>query len=226
MFNISISQSHMFRTLTRRITPLVAGTLAFGVFPLRKSSFMQDTTANNEEIMATIKQSTLFQKLDNDDAFTCFRGRQQLPNQHHRNLVTAGLLFGKGLLEIDPIIFDNTKGEYYSFNHIGDKLISDDGKVHNGITATLLDEGLCGAGFPFLPSKKGVTANLSINFENQIPPASNVVLKAKVIEHKGRKVKIAGSLQTLSDDPITIATATCVLVEPKWFKYFSWFQFI
>ncbi|QEL62169.1 hypothetical protein SBP28_004180 [Candidozyma auris] len=96
--------------------------------------------------------------------------------------------------------------------------------LHNGITATILDEGLCACGFSSLPSKRGVTANLTIDFKNQAQPQSTVVLRAKVAEAKGRKVVIDGTLSTfpthLGEKPMEIASAKCVLVEPKWFKYF------
>lgn len=164
----------------------------------------------------------------NNESFIRISQSDNLPQQHHHNYVGSGLLFGPNLMEIDPIIFLNPdSGEITSFYHLGSKLISQDGLIHNGVTSTIIDEGLCTCGFSRLPSKKGVTAKLSISFENQAPPNSTVVLKAKVVESKGRKVVIDGVLETFPLDgsnPITIANANCVLVEPKWFKYLSWLQ--
>lgn len=216
----------MFRTITRITTPIIAGTIAFGVFPLKKSQWKSAHDNDNPEILEKIKQSTLFKQLEGNKAFIQHSARNEFPNQHHKNLVTAGLLYGKDMFETSPIIFSDGKQKFYAFYHIGNKLVSEDGKVHNGIVSTIMDEGLCGAGFPLLPSKKGVTAKLSIDFKNQAPPNSIVVLKANVADHKGRKVVIHGSLETLNDNPITIANGDCVLVEPKWFKYFSWLLFI
>ncbi|KAG7665930.1 uncharacterized protein J8A68_000553 [[Candida] subhashii] len=65
---------------------------------------------------------------------------------------------------------------------------------------------------------------------NQAPPQSTVVLRAKVKEAKGRKVVIGGYLETLplddnkAEKPLLIAESTCILVQPKWFKYFTWLQ--
>lgn len=216
----------MFRTITRITTPFIAGTIAFGAFPLKKSQWKPTETNDNQEILEKIKQSSLYKELEGNKEFVQHSARDQFPEQHHKNMVTAGLWYGDNMFEASPIIFSDNKERLYAFYHLGNKLVSEDGKIHNGITSTILDEGLCATGFPLLPSKKGVTAKLSIDFLNQAPSNSLVVLKANVVEHKGRKVVIKGSLETLSDDPVVIAHGNCVLVEPKWFKYFSWLLFI
>lgn len=217
----------MFRATTRLTSPLVAGALAFALVP-RKSQFESDKTPSSR-VEHQIKQSPEFQALVQDDNLSVLNLRKQFPKQHHNNLVTAGLLYGDNLFEMDPIVFTNSRtGQLYAFHYLGLKLVGEDGNIHNGITATLLDEGLCAAGFGFLPSKKGVTARLSIDFADRAPANAPVLLSAQVVSHNGRKVVIDGKLQTLNDGspPVTIATASCVLIEPKWFKYFSWFQFI
>ncbi|KAH3685430.1 hypothetical protein WICPIJ_003588 [Wickerhamomyces pijperi] len=70
--------------------------------------------------------------------------------------------------------------------------------------------------------KRGVTAKLTIDFKDRVKTDATVLLKAKVVESKGRKVVIAGHIETVDENPEVIATANCILVEPKWFKYFSW----
>lgn len=176
--------------------------------------------------MAKIESSSLYKRLDKDPANIKYYTSEMFPEQHHKNHVGTGLLFGPNLFEVDPVLFINeSKGELTGFYHLGKELISQDGLIHNGVTSTILDEGLCACGFAKLPSKKGVTANLTINFHNQAPPDSTVVLRAKVVEHKGRKVVIEGTLSmfSLGDAKTTeIASSTCVLVEPKWFRYFRW----
>ncbi|EGV65366.1 thioesterase superfamily protein [Yamadazyma tenuis] len=216
----------MFRTFTRITTPVVAGVVAFGVFPFRKSQFDTHESKSNQQILDTIKQLPLYNSLVQDPTFTLQDPRKQFPKQHHQNMVTAGILYGKDLFEVDPVVFSNGKGDLFAFNYLGEKLTSEDGQIHNGVTSTMLDEGLCMAGFPLLPSKKGVTAKLSINFQNQAPPNSIVLLKAHVTEQKGRKAVVEGSIVTVDQKPVTIATATCIVVEPKWFKYLSWLSFI
>lgn len=221
----------MIRFITKLTLPVVALSTGFLFFPKewRKSSHLdRKLTSFNSNVLEELTKTKEFQKLANDESITKIIKSETFPLQFQSNHVGSGILFGPNLMEIDPVIFiSEGTGELTSFYHLGSGLISQDGQIHNGIISTILDEGLCFCGFPKLPSKKGVTAKLSINFENQAPPNSTVVLRAKVIEAKGRKVVIDGSLETFPLDgsnPIKIANSKCILVEPKWFKYISWLQ--
>lgn len=217
------------KPITRFTTPLVAFGVGFMLFPAewrrgrwntRQISFI------NENAMNKIQNSSLYRELDQNESVTKSYNSETFPSQHKKNHIGSGILFGPDLFEVDPVLFINDKtGEVTGFYHLGKGLISQDGLIHNGVTSTILDEGLCRCGFAQLPSKKGVTANLSINFHNQAPPDSTVVLRAQVESAKGRKVVIKGNLSTLPIDDessIEIASATCILVEPKWFKYLAW----
>lgn len=219
----------MFRTFTRLTVPVVAFGAGFALFPSlwRKGNWQPSKLTHiNKSVLETIEASSLYQKLDKDDSTIKYYTSEMFPEQHHKNHVGTGLLFGPNLFEIDPVLFINeSKGELTGFYHLGKELISQDGLIHNGVTSTILDEGLCACGFAKLPSKKGVTANLTINFHNQAPPDSTVVLHAKVVEHRGRKVVIEGTLSTFTVDGTNateIATSRCVLVEPQWFRYLRW----
>lgn len=130
--------------------------------------------------------------------------------------------------------------------HLGAELGNRDGNVHKGLLSLLLDEALCYCGFPLLPSKRGVTARLSLEFLEDIPVDTTIMLKASVKEIKGRKCIIEGHLEQFpSESPSKngiknwnllriwgsndkrevakkFANANCVLVEPTWFKYFKW----
>ncbi|EMG50757.1 hypothetical protein SBY92_001534 [Candida maltosa Xu316] len=222
----------MFKSLVRKTTPLIAFGVGLAAFPKewRKGQFSdRKLLVINDSVLDQIKSTDTFKTLLANPDLKHYNSSNKFPDQHHHNYVNTGLLFGPDMMEIDPIVFiDEKKGELTSFYHLGDKLISQDGQIHNGIVSTILDEGLCSAGFPLLPSKKGVTARLSIDFKNQAPPRSTVVLHAKVKDAKGRKVVIEGYLETLplnkDEKPLLIAESKCVLVEPKWFKYFSWLQ--
>ncbi|CAI5756664.1 unnamed protein product [Candida verbasci] len=220
----------MFKSISRKTIPIFAFGLGLAIFPKewRKTSW-NDKKINhiNESIVSQIEQSNEFKKLQANKDLIVYNSSSSFPNQHHDNYVGTGLLFGPNLMEIDPIVFLDKRGELTSFYYLGDELISQDGQIHNGIISTILDEGICSAGFPLLPSKKGVTAQLSINFKNQAPPKSTLMLKAKVKQHKGRKVVIEGELTTFplnGEKSIVIANADCILVEPKWFKWFRWLQ--
>ena len=221
----------MFKRITRTTVPLVALAGGFFLFPKEWRKNHQNVyTLNhfNEEAAKKLTESSEYQVLDNNKAFTRMSISHEFPQQHKENHATSGILFGPHLMEVDLIIFINpSDGELVSFFHLGAKLVSHDGQIHNGVVSTILDEGLCACGFSKLPSKKGVTAKLSIDFLNQARPESTVVLRAKVTEAKGRKVVIQGRLELLAaaaHESIPIASAECVLVEPKWFKYFSWLQ--
>lgn len=219
----------MLRFITRTTTPLLAFGLGFAAFPYRKS--VRDTKLQhiNEDIAQKILSSNQAQELINDPEWEQVISSNTFPHQHKKNYVSRGLLMGPNLFEIDPIIYMNsTKGEFVGFYHLGSKLVSQDGRVHNGVVATLLDEGLCACGFPRLPSTKGVTAQLALNFENEADPETTVVLRAKIIEARGRKVVSGGTLESFDPEgktqPHVIASGKVVLVEPNWFKYFRWVQ--
>ncbi|OVF08030.1 putative MIOREX complex component [Clavispora lusitaniae] len=221
----------ILRTFTRVTSPILAFGLGFALFPAdwRRGRWAPEKLTHfNTDVMHELEKKELFKQLNNDPDIEKYYSSEAFPSQHRKNHVGSGLLFGPDLFEVDPILFLNQgKGELTAFYHLGGRLISQDGQIHNGVSATILDEGLCTCGFAKLPSKKGVTANLSIDFKNQAPPNSTVVLKAHVVEAKGRKVVIEGTLSTFPLDgstPFEIASARCVLVEPKWFKYFRWFQ--
>ncbi|WPK25750.1 hypothetical protein PUMCH_003077 [Australozyma saopauloensis] len=220
---------NFLRTVTRRTSPLVAFGLGLVLFPAewRRGNWeSRKISSINDSAMNQIQNSPLYQQLSADEDVKKQNVSESFPTQHHKNHIGSGILFGPDLFEIDPVLFINDReGELTGFYHLGKRLISQDGLIHNGVTATILDEGLCRCGFSQLPSKKGVTANLNIDFHNQAPPDSTVVLRARVKSAKGRKVVITGELTTLATEgtePINIASASCILVEPRWFRYLGW----
>lgn len=225
-------QMSFIRRFTRLTTPVLAFGAGLALFPAEwRQSKLQPPklTHFNEDALDKILKSDLFNKLKNDSNYRMYYSSQSFPQQHHKNFVSRGMLFGPDLFEVDPVVFLNeSDGELTAFYHLGKELVSGDGLLHNGITSTILDEGLCACGFSKLPSKRGVTANLTIDFKNQAQPQSTVVLRAKVDESKGRKVVISGTLLTFptrrGELPMEIASAKCILVEPKWFKYLRWLQ--
>lgn len=178
------------------------------------------------QISNVILTSPIFQEVLKDSDFLLLTVDELIPQAHRNNHVGQGLLGSPNHLDVGPLLFLNkSKGQMYAFCHLGPSLEGGDGKVHNGILATLLDESLCFCGFDKLPSKRGVTAQLTINFKDKVHLGKNgtdVILSANVKEWKGRKCIIDGKVQTLERNPTTVADATCVLVEPKWFKWLSW----
>ncbi|SCW00104.1 LAFE_0B09538g1_1 [Lachancea fermentati] len=187
------------------------------------------------DILDQIHQHPEFRSLVANRHVARWHQSEKIPHAHRDYHVAQGLLYGPGHLEIDPLVFhdENTK-ELIVFYHLGPNLGNENNRVHKGVLALLLDEALCYCGFPSLPNKRGVTARLSIDYARDVPVDSTVVLRAHVHEASGRKCVIKGTLETLPakrwwnplgrETSTVLASATCILVEPKWFKYVTWFN--
>lgn len=238
----------MFRVLNRAVLAPVAGlTLGTALFirtwPTEAGAItlndavvphMRSTRqVQRPDILKKISETEIYNKLLNNPNMSHLVQSEKIPSGHRDYHVGQGELFGAEKLEIDPLIFYNEKdGELVVFYHLGKGLGNEKGSVHKGILSLLLDEGLCYCGFPKLPSKRGVTARLDLNFTNDLPADSTVVLRASIAETKGRKCVIEGTLETLptkywmtgkeAKTGTVIAEANCILVEPKWFKYLKW----
>lgn len=189
-----------------------------------------------QDILDKISKLPLYKSLKENPNVDHTVQSANIPTGHRPYHVGQGQLFGPGKLEIDPVIFrDEINKSLVVFYHLGSDLSNENNKIHKGILSLLLDEGLCYCGFPCLPNKRGVTAQLTLDFKNDIPSDTTVVLRAKVSELKGRKCVIDGTLEAIprknffqyicgmepKHGNIYVA-ARCILVEPKWFKYFSW----
>lgn len=165
------------------------------------------------------KDSPVFQNYiqDTSKQYVLFDMDKLVPAAHKYNQVSRGLLNLN-----DPIVLvDRKEGELVLFGKTANSdLVGLDGKIHNGIVLTLLDESLCFCGFDKLPNKRGVTANLKVNFDGKLQPDSTFILTAKVQEARGRKVTITGDIKSLDGD--AVADCKCLLVEPKWFKWLTW----
>ncbi|CCK69540.1 Mrx3p KNAG_0C04380 [Huiozyma naganishii CBS 8797] len=196
----------------------------------------QPLVLQRSDVLNKIAKSTLYQELISNPSVEHLAQSEKIPSGHRPYHVGQGPLFGPSKLEIDPLIFHNLKDDtLVVFYHLGSGLSNEKNKIHKGVLSLLLDEGLCYCGFPLLPSKRGVTAKLSINFEKDVPADSTIILRAKVSKSKGRKCIIDGSLESVPSKGLlnyitgsepttgeTFATAKCILVEPKWFKYLNW----
>lgn len=183
---------------------------------------MQDARSEKMAGGAAFSDVKLFQQYARDERFKLVPVEKLIPEAHRYNQVSQGLM-GLG----HPVMLvDRDAGELVLFGKADNtNLVGLDGKIHNGIILTLLDESLCFCGFDRLPSGRGVTANLKVDFHGKLPPGSSFVLTAKVGQARGRKVVIDGKLEVLSGRGAVgapVADATCLLVEPKWFKWLTW----
>lgn len=193
-------------------------------------------TFQRQDILEKISKLHIYKELMENNNVTHAVQSENIPTGHRSYHVGQGQLFGPTKLEIDPLIFkDEVTKSLVVFYHLGSGLSNENKKIHKGILSLLLDEGLCYCGFPSLPSKRGVTAQLMVDFKKEIPSDTTVILRAKVSELKGRKCVIKGTLEAIPKKNIfqyvcgiepnhgeTYVSAKCILVEPKWFKYLSW----
>lgn len=238
----------VFRVLNRGLLlPALGFSLGMGCFirawPDEAGSMtLQDNSSSQRQsglqlqrmdVLETIRRNGLYRKLIQDPDFDHSVQSEKIPSGHRAYHVGQGILFGPDKLAIDPVILmDDKRREVVIFYHFGKDLANEKGQVHKGVLSLVLDEALCYCGFPTLPNKRGVTAKLDIEFQNGIPADSTIVLRAHVSESKGRKCVIEGTLESVPRftdpwlgrlwKPSVYASATCVLVEPKWFKFFGW----
>lgn len=133
-------------------------------------------------------------------------------------------------LEAYEDIPESYDGDNYSitFFHLGNGLTSHYGVLHGGITATLGDELTCRLAFLNFESRKGVTANLNIDYKQPALADQYMMVKCTVLEKKGRKCWVKGEVYRVKegnpadgdfaiDKPENLLAQCKVLViEPKW----------
>lgn len=214
------------KAITRPI--LLSGAFAFGLamfirpWPITPLSKRPNPSQFKLEADLQANDNETYLRVVNDKGFKKVQASSLIPEAHKLNHVGQGLLNGPNHLDIGPLLYINkSKGEMIAFTKLGPGLVGSDGKIHNGIVSTLLDELLCFCGFPKLPNKRGVTASLDIEFLQRVEPDSVIIINGKVVNHKGRKCVIEGDVTNLKTGEL-LAKANCILVEPKWFRYFNW----
>lgn len=121
------------------------------------------------------------------------------------------------------MLSDHENNRSYTFFHLGAKLSGHHGIVHGGLLATILDEITCRLAFQNFKSKKGVTANLNINYKQPCYVDSYVMLKCEVIRKTGRKCWVRGQIYKVElkeeevEHPENLLTECEILViEPRW----------
>lgn len=202
----------------------------------------------DEGVLKDLKQHML-QKYENEASITVSKQSQLIPKEHSLNHVGINLFRHKERFCIDPVFVRHTNADEHNgvelscYFHLGKQFLNtSDNTTYKGALTLVMDEVLCFTGFPKLPHKKGVTASLELEFlKDQIPTDELLVLNCKIKEQKGRKCITTCELHPVAAKSITstdvlrsldaleaqlqesvLARGTCVLVEPKWFKYFGW----
>ncbi|KAK4684025.1 hypothetical protein P7C73_g6183, partial [Tremellales sp. Uapishka_1] len=146
------------------------------------------------------------------------RPYQRFDPQKVHNSLTAGSLRGPGKLAIPPVAFArNDEAEAVIVVHLGRALCGHDGIIHGGLLATVFDESLARNALLNLPTNIGVTANLTLNFKSPCMADQFVVVRTKLLEKKGRKVTVSGTMETLDGE--LLAEASALFIEPKWAQF-------
>lgn len=114
---------------------------------------------------------------------------------------------------------DSEESNYsVTFFNLGSQLSGHEGIVHGGLLATLLDELTCRLAFQNFHSKKGVTANLNINYKKPCFCNSNIMIKCELIKKIGRKCWVRGLIYNMAEQLELVTECECLVIEPKWVK--------
>ncbi|KAH9050031.1 mitochondrial protein [Lactarius hengduanensis] len=136
------------------------------------------------------------------------------------NNLVAGALRGAGLLALPPLVrARRDESEGFIVVHVGRGLCGHDGLVHGGLLATLLDEALARTATQNLPEKIGVTANLSVNYRAPTRADQFVVMRIRLLEAKGRKVRVSGTVEDL--DGNVLIEASGLFVQPRYARFLN-----
>lgn len=142
--------------------------------------------------------------------------------------LTAGSLRGPGMVAVPPLVFAKTalgasrlggaEGDGTIVLHLGRSVCGHDGIVHGGMLATVCDEALARTAMYNLPGKIGVTARLEIDYRKPTKADQFIVLDTELVEQKGRKAIVKGSVKDANGQLLLECRA--IFVEPKYAKYF------
>ena len=197
---------------------IVPGAIAFARDSERVGVF-EPTDETSQEIEKYINEHPLALALRADPNLTESRPTLQIPEARRAHNLTAGLLTGPGKIVVPPLVWSEKDGKsFVAISYLGPDLCGHPGVVHGGLLATMLDEGLARCCFPALPSKVGVTANLSVTYRRPTPAGSFVALKAKTVKVEGRKAWVEGHIETLPKDgeePVVLVEASGLFIDPK-----------
>ncbi|EGW32910.1 uncharacterized protein SPAPADRAFT_60254 [Spathaspora passalidarum NRRL Y-27907] len=141
------------------------------------------------------------------------------------NLRTPSLYFIQDSFLQQEQDIEDSKNENFAitFFHLGNKLSGHNGIVHGGLLATLLDELTCRLAFLNFKSKRGVTANLNINYKQPTYTDNFVMIKCEIIKKQGRKCWVKGDVYKvdINDSNIEasenlLTSCEVLVIEPKW----------
>ncbi|TQS31748.1 hypothetical protein Golomagni_07961, partial [Golovinomyces magnicellulatus] len=134
------------------------------------------------------------------------------------------------MVAVPPLVFTKTgvgaeqlggaEGDSTILLHLGRSVCGHDGIVHGGMLATVCDEALARTAMYNLPGKIGVTARLEIDYRKPTMAHQFIVLQTELVEKKGRKAIVKGTLKDV--DGQLLLECRAIFVEPK---YARWCEF-
>ncbi|KAH8698858.1 HotDog domain-containing protein [Talaromyces proteolyticus] len=154
------------------------------------------------KIQSVIENSALVKSLRR--RANCLESRPlSLPDDVRREHLVAGLMSGSESIPVTPYSFLEQTQEGYKLTmilYVGPNLSGHPGWAHGGFIATLLDESIARCAFQAMPTKVGVTANLSINYRKPIQLRQYLVVTARTVRTEGRKVFAEGWIEKFQAD--------------------------
>ncbi|GAA6025203.1 hypothetical protein JCM11491_004862 [Sporobolomyces phaffii] len=129
-------------------------------------------------------------------------------------------LRGPHRFAIPPVVFTSPDLKEAVFVlHVGKGLCGHEGVVHGGLLATVLDESLGRTALLNLPTNIGVTATLNLKYKKPTFADQYIVIKTRLVAHKGRKAWVEGTIE--STDGERLVEAEALFVEPKMARFLN-----
>lgn len=173
-----------------------------------------------EEQLQKLPMLVKYRAAEDRDAWYETRPYQIFPEELRANNLVGGALRGPGLLALPPLVrARRDESEGIIIVHAGRGLCGHDGIVHGGLLATLLDEALARTATQNLPEKVGVTANLTINYRAPTRADQFVVMRVRLLEVKGRKAHVSGTVEDL--DGNVLIEASGLFVQPRYARFLN-----
>ncbi|EKM52983.1 uncharacterized protein PHACADRAFT_99105 [Phanerochaete carnosa HHB-10118-sp] len=176
--------------------------------------------AYTEELESRLQKLPVLNELrTRSDAHEWYETRpyMSVPKEQLANSLTGGTLRGPAKLALPPVVrARKDESEAVVIMHVGTGLCGHEGIVHGGLLATLLDESLGRIALLNLPDKIGVTAYLNVNYRAPTRADQFIIIKTKLDELNGRKVKVSGVIEDV--DGKVLAEANALFIQPKYAK--------
>lgn len=198
--------------------PVAAGLFEHPIYEhyaeIHKQHLEQNPTSGNikESLLANLTQDVL-------------KGENKISLRSQSLFIIDGSFLAE-FNDIDQILA-HQNNHSYTFFHLGDHLSGHPEIVHGGLLATLLDEVTCRLAFQNIKSKKGVTANLNINYYKPCKTGSYVMIKCALVKKSGRKCWVRGEVfhLKLEDSEVDVkkvettdnllTSCECLVIEPR-----------